>query len=112
MNGDLSMLYSKFSKLQENVRKAQEELAQLKVEGAAGDGAVKVVANGLGEIVEVILDPRIIDLEDLGKLQSIILMAVNQALAEARETAGLVLNKATDGMSGMINNFLGGTSLF
>jgi len=112
MNGDLGMLYSKFGKLQEKVQGAQEELAQLRVEGAAGSGAVRVVANGLGEIKEVILDSRIIDLEDLGKLQSVILTAVNQALAEARETAGMVLNRATDGMAGMISDFLGGTNLF
>ncbi len=112
MDGDLGMIYAKVGKLQEQMGQIREELAQLRVEGAAGDGAVRAVANGLGEIKEVILDPRIIDLENLGELQSMLLTAVNQSLAEARETAGTFLNKATDGMAGMVSDFLGGSNLF
>lgn len=108
---DLGSLFSKFGGLKEKLEAAHKELAQLRVEGAAGGGAVRVVANGLGEISEVILDPRMIDLDDLGELQSLILAAVNGALAEARESAGMILNKATGGMAGILSDFLGGTNL-
>ena len=60
----LGGLYAKFGKLQEQMGQVQEEMARLSVEGAAGDGAVRVVANGLGEIKEVILDSGIVELED------------------------------------------------
>jgi|GEM_PF-1150437 len=112
MNKDLGGLYAKFGKLQEQMGQVQEEMARLSVEGAAGNGAVRVVANGLGEIKEVILDSRIVELEDLGELEGMLIEAINQALLESREAAAALLNKATDGLSGMVSDFLGGANFF
>jgi DNA-binding YbaB/EbfC family protein len=87
--------------MQEQMTKAQEELANETVEATAGGGMVTVKANGALEVVEIKIDPRAIDPEDPEILEDMILAGVNEALRSARS---LMESK----MSGLIPGDLGG----
>ena len=85
--GALSNLLKQAQKMQEQIQKVQEELASLKVEGSAGGGMVTVVANAKQELLQIKIDPEVVDPEDVEMLEDLILAAVNQALERGQEAA-------------------------
>lgn len=86
-------------KLQEDMLKAQEELANKFVTGTAGGGMVSVKANGQKQVVEVKIKPEAIDPDDLEMLQDLLLVAINDALKQAEELANKDLGKFTAGFN-------------
>jgi len=90
-------------KLQEDLSQAQESLASLRAEGAAAGGMVTAIANG-----KVRIDKTAVDPSDLEFLEDLIVVAVNQALANAREMASTQMSKAAGGMFG---NLTGGLKI-
>lgn len=72
---------------QQQMAKAQEELAEQTVEHAAGGGMVKVVADGQQRIRSITIDPEAVDPEDVGMLEDMVLAAVNGALEASQELA-------------------------
>ena len=64
MGMDMDKLLQQVGHMQEQMQKAQAELADETVEATAGGGMVKVVANGAGEIKEIKIDPKAIDPDD------------------------------------------------
>lgn len=86
-------------KMQEQMARVQEELAQREVEGTAGGGAVKAVARCDGSIVRVKIDPKVIDPKDVEMLEDLVVGAVQNALETAKKTQTEEMNKVTAGMS-------------
>lgn len=84
-------------KLQERIAQVQEELADKRVEGTAGGGMVTAVANGLQDILEVKIDPEVVDPEDVEMLEDLIVAAIKQARERAQELAEEEMNRATRG---------------
>ncbi|RKY69658.1 MAG: YbaB/EbfC family nucleoid-associated protein [Candidatus Latescibacterota bacterium] len=84
--------------LQGKLSKLQEELEQKRVEGTAGGGMVTVVANGKQEILEVKIDPQVVNPEDVEMLEDLIVAAVNQARQRAQELAEEEMQKLTGGL--------------
>jgi DNA-binding YbaB/EbfC family protein len=70
-------------KLQKQMLELQEELSKKTVEGSAGGGMVKVIANGRQEILSMKIDPEVVDPEDIELLEDLIVAAI----ANARENA-------------------------
>src|SRR5205807_10610390 len=77
---DLNALFQQAQQIQEQMKRAQEELAKKEVTGTAGGGMVVVTANGKGELLKVQIDPKVIDPNDVGMLEDLVLAAVNSAL--------------------------------
>jgi hypothetical protein len=73
--------------LQEQMLKAQEELAEEQVTGSAGGGAVRVVVTGDQRVLSVEVDSGLIEDGDQEILQDLILTAINQGLDESRKLA-------------------------
>lgn len=73
--------------LQEQMLKAQEQLAEEVVNGSAGGGAVKVVVTGDQRVLSVSVDPGLIEDGDQEILEDLILTAINQGLDESRKLA-------------------------
>lgn len=73
--------------LQEQMLKAQEALAEEKVTGSAGGGAVTVVITGDQRVLSVSVDPALIEDGDQEILEDLILTAINQGLDESRKLA-------------------------
>jgi len=82
-------------KMQAQVTKLQEELGEKTVEAAAGGGVVQVVANGRQEIVDIKIDPSVVDPEDVEMLQDLVLAAVNEALRQSQEMIQKEMSKIT-----------------
>lgn len=93
-------LLKQMQKLQENLNQAQEALASLRAEGAAAGGMVTAIANGKQEVLQVRIDKTAVDPNDLELLEDLIVVAVNQALANAREMASNQMSKAAGGLLG------------
>ena len=75
------MMQQQLQKLQ----KMQEELAAHRVEASAGGGMVTAVANGLGDLVDLHISPEAVDPDDVEMLQDLVLAAIKEALAKAKE---------------------------
>ena len=101
MSLDMNKMLREAQKMQEQLAQAQESAASEIVEASAGGGMVAVKANGAGDILELIIDPRAIDPDDPELLADMVLAAVNEALRSAR---ALMESK----MSGLIPGDLGG----
>ncbi len=85
-------------KLQAQLLKAQEELANLTVEASSGGGGVTVVMNGQQQIQSVKISPEVVDPEDVEMLEDMVLAAVREASVKAQELAAKQLGGLTGGM--------------
>ena len=96
----MNALLKQAQQMQEQMVRVQEELAKETVEASAGGGMVTVKATGAGEISEVKIDPKAIDLDDPELLEDTILAAVNEALRSAQALAQSKMGAAT-GLGGL-----------
>lgn len=78
MKGGLAGLMKQAQKMQDNMKKAQEELASMEVEGQSGAGLVKVVMTCSHDVRRVAIDPGA--MEDREMLEDLIAAAVNDAV--------------------------------
>lgn len=85
-------------KLQSRLAKAQEELSNITVEASSGGGAVKVTINGQQKILLVKISPEVINPEDAGLLEDLVLTAVNEAITKSQQTAAAHLGEITGGL--------------
>jgi hypothetical protein len=85
-------------RLQAMFLKAQEELASLTVEGSAGGGAVKVMMNGQGQIQSVKISPEAVNPQEVEMLEELVLAAVKDAAAKAKEASDKKLGALTGGI--------------
>ncbi len=83
--------------MQARMAKIQEELAQMTVDGSAGGGMVQVTVNGQLNLTTVKIEPSVIDANDKGMLEDLVLAAVNDAMRKAREMASAEMTKLTGG---------------
>ncbi len=84
--------------MQANMAQAQEELADKVFEAEAAGGKIKAVADGTGMLKSLTIDPAVIDPDDAEFLSSLVLKAVQDALAGAKEMAEGEMRKITGGM--------------
>src|SRR5256885_14144676 len=83
MGMDVNKLMQQVGEMQEQMQKAQDELAKETVQATAGGGMITVVADGTGEIKQIKIDPKAIDPDDPEMLEDMILAAVNEAIRSA-----------------------------
>ena len=98
MKGMANMM-KQAQKLQSQMMKLQEEMAEKTVETTSGGGMVKVVANGRQQIVSVSIDKEVVAPDDIDMLQDLILAAVNDALTKSQEMVSAEMSKLTGGMN-------------
>jgi len=85
MKNQLAGLMKQAQQMQENMKKAQEELAQIEVEGQSGAGLVKVTMNCRHDVKRVAIDPSLLS-EDKDMLEDLIAAAVNDAVRRVEAT--------------------------
>ncbi len=95
---NMGNLLKQAQQLQEQIQKVQEGLAEKRVEASVGGGMVTAVANGRNEIVQIKIDPEVVDAEDVEMLEDLIVAAVNQALAKSQELANEEMSKVAGGL--------------
>jgi len=84
--GGLGALMKQAQQMQENMRKAQEELANIEVEGQSGAGLVKVLMTCKFKVKRVTIDPTLLG-EDKDMLEDLVLAAMNDAVGKAEATS-------------------------
>ncbi len=108
MKPNLNELMKQAQKMQEDMQRIQEQLRNITVEGSAGGGMVKVTANCQSQIINVEIEPEVIDSEDKEMLEDLIVAAVNQALENAAARSQEEMQKV---MGPMLGNLPGGFKL-
>ncbi|MDQ3890419.1 MAG: YbaB/EbfC family nucleoid-associated protein [Actinomycetota bacterium] len=98
---DMNKMLQQVQQMQEQMSKAQEELAKEVVEASAGGGMVTVRASGAGELVEIKIAPEAIDPEDPETLEDLVLAGVNEALRNAQELVQSRMGGALGGLGGL-----------
>jgi DNA-binding YbaB/EbfC family protein len=96
MRGDIAQLMQQAQKMQENMQRAQEELAQLEVTGNAGGGMVSVTLSGRMECRKVRIDPGV--LADPEMAEDLVAAAFNDAVNKANAASQEKLGAATAGL--------------
>lgn len=85
LKGGIAGLMKQAQMMQENMKKAQDQLAQIEVEGQSGAGMVKVLMTCANEIRRVSIDQGVMD--DKEMLEDLIVAAMNDALRRAKATS-------------------------
>ncbi|QFF97364.1 YbaB/EbfC family nucleoid-associated protein [Psychrobacillus glaciei] len=97
--GNMQGMMKQMQKMQKKMAEAQEELGTQRFEAVAGGGMVKVVVSGHKEVLEVVLDSTVVDPEDVEMLQDLIVIATNEAMKNAEETANSTMGQFTKGLN-------------
>ena len=98
--GDMSGLMAQAEAMQQQLLNAQQELAQMKVEGTAGGDMVTVTMTGAGELVGLVIKPEAVDPEDTETLADLILAAVRDATNRSQALASAKLGPLAGGLGG------------
>jgi nucleoid-associated protein EbfC len=99
----MSAIMKQAQKVQEEMQKAQDNLENITVEGSAGGGMVKVVANCKYRILSISIDPEVVKVDDKEMLEDLIVAAVNQAVTMAQQKSNEEMEKITGGLLGGMN---------
>ena len=98
MKGNMAGMMKQIQKMQADMQKTQEELANKTVTAESGGGMVKATCNGAKEIVSLEIDEEIAKSGDKEMMEDLIVAAVNKSLQEAGKMAEEELGNITKGM--------------
>ncbi|MGQ7846289.1 YbaB/EbfC family nucleoid-associated protein [Granulosicoccus sp. 3-233] len=97
MKGGIGNLMKQAQKMQEDMQRAQEEIANMEIEGQSGGGLVKVTMNGQHELRKVSIDDSLVG-DDKDMLEDLVAAAVNDASHRLAEASKDKLSGLTNGM--------------
>jgi DNA-binding YbaB/EbfC family protein len=98
MKGGLGNLMKQAQKMQEDMQRMQEELANMEVTGQAGGGMVKVVMTGRHDLKRVSIDDSLMS-DDKEMLEDLVAAAVNDAVRQLEEVSKEKMGGLTAGMN-------------
>ena len=98
MKGNIAGLMQQAQKMQQDMQRAQEELARMEVTGESGAGLVRVVMLGNRDVKSVQIDDSLKD-EDLSMLADLLAAAVNDANRKVEATSKEKMSSLTDGLN-------------
>jgi DNA-binding YbaB/EbfC family protein len=95
----LNNLLKEAQKMQDSMKKAQQELIELVVVGKAGGGMVTVNMNGRHEVSKVVISKALIEDAEIDMIQDLVAAAVNHAVQQVEEVSKKKINDLTKGLS-------------
>ncbi len=98
MKGGLGNIMKQAQQMQENLRKAQEELARIEVTGSSGGGLVSVTMTCRHDVKRVAIDPALLK-DDKEMLEDLVAAAVNDAVRKVEETSQEKMAGITGGLN-------------
>jgi len=98
MKGGLGNMMKQAQKMQADMQKAQEEIANMEVEGQSGGGMVKVLMNGRHEVRRVELDDSLME-DDKDMIEDLLAAAVNDAVRKIETQSSERMSGVTAGMN-------------
>lgn len=92
--------------MEEQQKAMKEKLSQIQLNAESGDGAVKVTVNANREVVNISINPQIVEEGDMEQVEDLLLVALNRALtlaaeAEAEESQKLIQNMLPPGLGNL-----------
>ena len=97
---DMNEMMKKAQELSENMKQQQEELAKQTFSVSVGGEMVKMTFNGKQEAISIEIDSEVVDVNDIGTLQDLILSAVNEGLRQSQSNMQNNLGKQLGKMTG------------
>ena len=97
MKGQLAGLMKQAQAMQDNMKKAQDELALMEVEGQSGAGLVKITMTCKHDVKRVVIDPSLLA-DDKDMLEDLVAAAMNDAVRRAEAVSTEKMGKLTAGM--------------
>ncbi len=97
MKGGIGGLMKQAQMMQENMKKMQEQLASVEVEGAAGAGMVKITMTCRYDVKRVSIDPSLLA-DDKDMLEDLVAAAMNDAVRKVESTSQEKMGSLTSGM--------------
>ena len=97
--GNMNNMMKQMQKMQKKMEEVQAEVDATELEATAGGGAIKVVVNGKKELLDIEIDPSVVDPEDVEMLQDLVIAAVNEGLRKAEDFAANEMKKVTGGLN-------------
>ena len=97
MKNQLAGLMKQAQQMQDNLKKAHEQLAGIEVEGQSGAGLVKVLVNCRNEVKRITIDPSLLA-DDKDMLEDLVVAAMNDALRRAEQTSQEKMASVTQGL--------------
>ena len=97
--GNMNNMMKQMQKLQKQMENLEEELKSQEVTASSGGGAVEATVNGKKELIRIKIDEAVVDPEDVGMLEDLVLTAVNSAMDEADNIANKRMGKLTGGLN-------------
>ena len=104
MKNQLAGLMKQAQAMQDNMKKAQEQLATIEVEGQSGAGLVKVTMTCKNDVKRVSIDPSLLA-DDKDMLEDLVAAAFNDAVRKAEATSAEKMSGLTAGMPGLPPGF-------
>ena len=95
----IGKLMKQAARMQQQMEQIQAQLAAKTVEATSGGGAVKVTARCDGTLAAIKIDPQALNPGEAQLVEDMVLTAVNQALAQAKEISNAEMGKATAGFN-------------
>jgi DNA-binding YbaB/EbfC family protein len=96
---NMGQIMKQAQQFQAKMAKMQEELGDRTVEATSGGGMVSVMVNGRQEVVSIKIEREVIDPDDAEMLQDLIMAAVNDGMAKAKEMVNEEMGKLTKGLN-------------
>ena len=96
--GDMSGLLAQAQAMQEQLINAQQELADMQIEGSAGGGLVTATVSGANELLGLVIKPEAVDLSDTETLADLIVAAIRDATNKAQAVAASKLGPLAGGL--------------
>ncbi len=106
--GNLAEMMKQLKNMQENMEKAKEELRNEKIVVEVGGGMVKLITNGMGEVIDLEIDKSMLNEENYEVLKELLISAINEANSRSKEVLAEKMAKAT----GLPTNLPGVGNLF
>ena len=99
VKGGFSSIVRQAQKMQQQISRVQDGMADKIIEASSGGGRVTAYVNGRQELIKLTIDPEVIDPEDPSMLEDMILAAVGQAISHSQKMVSEEVNKITGGIN-------------
>lgn len=99
MRNNMNSIVRQAQKMQNQISRVQDDFSHRKVEASTGGGMVTAVVNGNQELVDIRINPDVLDPEDVELLEEMIVGAVNQAMESASKMLNNEIEKITGGFN-------------
>lgn len=95
---NLGNILKQAQNMQTRMAEIQEELQAMEVEGQSGAGMVRATVSGKGEVRSLKIDPGVVDKDEVGVLEDLVVAAVNDARHKAEELSRDKMGELTEGL--------------